>query len=148
MYNVKFISLIIVLSIILISCSAEPREIDYGNENCHFCSMTIMDKQFGSESLTQKGKIYTFCSIECMVWDYVREKTHKKEDFKLHLAKDYIDADEFINVEELFFIKSADIPSPMGASLSAYNSEVKAIEMLEGKVGEIYTWKELITKIK
>lgn len=133
---------------ILLSCSTEPREIDYGNENCEFCSMTIMDKQFGTEMITNKGKIFTFCSIECMVWEYVRENKYMKEDIKLMLAKDFIQPNELINVEELTFVKSIDIPSPMGASLSAFDSKVKAEEILKDKTGEIFTWKELTKKIK
>ncbi len=144
----KLYILPLLLFSILLSCSTEPREIDYGHENCAFCNMTIMDQQFGTEMITNKGKIFTYCSIECMVWEYVRETKHKKEDVKLMLAKDYIKPSDLVNVEELFFIKSVDIPSPMGASLSAYSSKEKAVEILEGKEGEMFTWKELTQKIK
>ena len=109
--KIKISLFISIFSIVLLSCSSEPREIDYGKENCHFCSMTIMDKQFGSESITKKGKIFTFCSIECMLWDYETEKSAKKTDFEMLLAKDFISPSTFINVNELFFVVSKDIIS-------------------------------------
>lgn len=146
--QINLFLIFIVSSIILSSCSSEPREIDYGKENCHFCSMTIMDKQFGSESMTNKGKIYTFCSIECMLWDYEAEKSAKKADFEMLLAKDYVKPEKFTNVNDLFFVVSQDIPSPMGAFLSAYSSKEKANEALQGKTGNVYTWSELANVVK
>lgn len=151
MLNLFKINLSIIIgafSIILLSCSSEPREIDYGKENCNFCSMTIMDKQFGSESMTKKGKIFTFCSIECMLWDYEAEKSAKKGDFELLLAKDFVKPNEFKNVNDLFFVVSKDIPSPMGASLSAYDSQSKAEDAIKNKEGKIYKWNELSNIVK
>ena len=39
------------------SCSAGPEPIRYGQDNCHHCKMTLTDKRFGAEIVTQKGKV-------------------------------------------------------------------------------------------
>jgi len=43
--------------IMLIGCNPGPKPITYGNENCEYCSMTIMDDKYASEIITSKGKV-------------------------------------------------------------------------------------------
>ena len=44
------------LLLILIGCNASPKAIDYGNDGCHFCKMTIVDKVHAAEIVTKKGQ--------------------------------------------------------------------------------------------
>ena len=53
----SFISMALLL---LNGCSKGPKPIDYGNDGCHFCKMTIVDKIHGSELITEKGKVFKF----------------------------------------------------------------------------------------
>ena len=61
--------LITVLSLLLLfaACSPQPRPIEYGTDLCDFCRMTIVDKQHAAELVTDKGRVYKFDAIECMV---------------------------------------------------------------------------------
>ena len=60
-------TLYLVVTVSLLSCKIEPAEISYGNDACHYCSMTIVDKGHSSQYVTKKGKAYKFDAIECMV---------------------------------------------------------------------------------
>ena len=66
--RIKNIILVLSLITILISaCSKGPQPINYGEDECEFCKMMVMDKRYGAELVTDKGKIYFFDSIECLV---------------------------------------------------------------------------------
>src|SRR5210317_584281 len=51
------------------SCSVAPEPINYGQDACHFCKMTIVDQQHSAQYVTKKGKQFKFDAIECMVND-------------------------------------------------------------------------------
>ena len=57
----------ILLIINLDSCSTEPEQLQYGTDACHFCKMTLMDKKFGAELVTTKGKVYKFDDLSCFI---------------------------------------------------------------------------------
>ena len=65
---------------VLNSCSVEPKKINYGQDHCHYCDMTVVDKTHASEYVTKKGRAYTFDAIECLVNDL---KENKNEDMML-----------------------------------------------------------------
>ena len=50
-----------------VGCSVGPKPIDYGHVGCHFCSMTIVDKQHAAQLVTTKGKVFNFDAVECMM---------------------------------------------------------------------------------
>ncbi|MFC3414331.1 nitrous oxide reductase accessory protein NosL [Algoriphagus hitonicola] len=74
---------------LLASCSADPRSINYGEDACHHCKMKLMDPKFGAELVTEKGKIYIFDDLNCMV-DYLHSEEGQKQSFKHILVTDYL----------------------------------------------------------
>ncbi len=66
MQTLKRLSILILL-LIVTNCSVSPKAIDYGNDGCHFCKMTIVDKLHAAEVVTNKGKVYKFDATECMI---------------------------------------------------------------------------------
>jgi len=136
---------ILFVFIILASCNVSPQAIDYGNEACHFCKMTIVDKQHAAEIVTTKGKVYKFDSTECMI--------HFLEDFdastiKLYLSNNYTEPGTLIDATKATFLISENIPSPMGAFLSAFKSKIKAEKAQKEKGGTLYSWEELLNHFK
>ena len=59
-------SLVLIISL-LSACTPAPKPIEYGSDMCHYCKMTIMDKQHAAELVTDKGKVFPFDAIECMI---------------------------------------------------------------------------------
>ena len=131
--------------LIMVSCEVSPKPIDYGSDGCHFCSMTIVDRQHAAEIVTKKGKAFKFDAVECMV-------NHLKDIdvsiVELFLVNDFLDPSELIDAKKATFLISKDIPSPMGEYLSAFESRNEAENVATENKGKLYTWEELLTKFK
>ena len=136
---------IITLLLITFSCTIKPKAIDYGNDGCHYCKMTIVDKVHAAEIVTNKGKIYKFDATECMV-NFIKE--FDSYNIELYLSNNYKEPEALIDATQATFLISENIPSPMGAFLSAFKNKDEAIKMQSEKGGELYTWEELLVKLK
>lgn len=134
------------LFLLLAACSTEPQDIDYGAENCHFCTMTISDDRFASELVLKTGKAQKYCSIECMVRDANRSESFTAEDVDNYYVIDMTKPKVFIPVADATFLVSENIQSPMGANLAAFKEKLHAEELQKDWDGVIYSWKELMTK--
>jgi len=125
----------------LFSCIGLTEEINYGDEECFICKMLIVDKRHGAIVSTNKEKKYKFDSIECMI-DFTIN--FKKNGIKRISVIDYNNPGNLIDATSAFFLKSTNIPSPMGAFLSAIKEKKIADDMLAIKGGEIFTWNNLL----
>lgn len=138
-------SIVFVLTVLLFyGCNPGPQEIDYGNDGCHFCKMTIVDKIHGSELITDKGKVFKFDATECML-NYLDDDNDLQ--VKTLLTNYYEAPTEFINVENATFLISENLPSPMGAYLTAFKTEEAAKKVQSEKGGELYNWDSLKKKL-
>ena len=124
----------------LFGCQIGPNPIEYGVDGCHFCKMTIVDKLHAAEVVTKKGKIYKFDATECMV---NFEKEFDPSEIALYLSNNYSEAEVLIDATKATFLISENIPSPMGAYLSAFENEEAAKQVQQNKGGELYTWENL-----
>lgn len=133
------------LLVLFFSCTVTPKEIDYGSDGCHFCKMTIVDEQHGAEIVTKKGKVYKFDATECMVNFLEKQNT---PEIKFYLSNNYTEPKELIDATKATFLISKNIPSPMGANLSAFSNKKDALKIQNEKGGYIYTWDELFKQLK
>ncbi len=142
----KVTSLLFSIIILAVAaCSPAPKTIQYGFDVCHFCKMTIVDKQHAAELVTEKGKVYLFDAIECMV-----QFTEVQPDlqFAFELVNDYDQPEKLIDAHQSAFLICREIPSPMGAYLSAFSGKEKAEQIMRQKGGEIYTYENLKSHLK
>lgn len=130
--------------LLLFSCTIEPQPINYGTDQCHSCKMSIVDKAHASELVTKKGRAQKFDAIECMV-HYLSNNPEQQNAYVL--VSDFDDPGKFIDAEKAIFLVSEQIPSPMGAFLSAFSSP-KNIESLSPKVtGNQYNWEQIQSEL-
>lgn len=147
-------NLIVLFLLVLLnsSCTIELEKINYGNDACHFCKMTIVDKQHAAEAVTTKGKVYKYDASECMINDLKHlsaDNTGKKNTgMALLFVNDYANPGELVNVETSTFLISQGIKSPMGANLSAFGSKDEAQKVLDLNGGNLYSWEEVQNIIK
>lgn len=142
----KLISLIPFL--LLLACSKEPQKIDFGNENCHFCNMSIVDDRFASELVMKTGKVQKYGSIECMVHDIQSNTKFDKNKVDNYYVMDMTNPNHFIPVASAHFLISPKIKSPMGSNLAAFANKSKAEEKKEEWGGNIYNWETLLKTLK
>jgi len=141
----KSISTLIIASLLVFSsCSIEQEKINYGNEACHFCKMTIVDKQHAAEVVTAKGKVFKYDAIECMINDL---KQKEGTNIALLLINDFAEPGKLIDANTATYLISKQIKSPMGAFLSGFKSKKEAAKTQEEFGGFIYTWAEVQDQI-
>lgn len=128
-----------------ISCKPGPKPIEYGSDTCYFCRMTIVDRQHGAEIVTDKGKVYKFDAIECMVNSRVEIG---EENIALYLCNHYSKPGELIDASAATFLVSEALPSPMGANLTAFRNAGEAEEILREDGGAIFNWTSLLTYLE
>ena len=135
------------MMLLFISCEVKQQPIVYGSDACHFCKMTIVDKQHASELVTNKGKAFKFDAIECLV-NYINAGDVDTNEIGLLLVSNYPEKDHLVDAKTATYLISEKIPSPMGYNLSAFEKKEEAEKTHKAKGGQIYTWNELIEKIK
>lgn len=133
------------LLLLFLSCNVSPKPIEYGSDGCHFCKMTIVDKVHAAEVVTKKGKIYKFDATECMI-NFMED--FDTSEIKLYLSNNYTEPETLIDATKAIFLISENIPSPMGAFLSAFKNKADAEKFQTEKGGNLYTWKTLLAKLK
>lgn len=129
------------------SCSTSVRPINYGKDACEHCRMTIMDKKFGAELISKKGKIFVFDSDECLV-HYVLKDPEREHDMSSIWVTDYEKPGELVELSKAFFVQCAYIISPMGEGLASFSSEVTAQKLATEFKGKLLTWSELKASMK
>lgn len=136
-----------VFLLLLISCSAEPEPLQYNKDACHTCKMTLVDKKFGAEVVTSKGKVYKFDDANCMI-NFLNEGTVDFRDVAYKLIIDYSQPEKLIAAGEAFYLKSDTIHSPMNSRIAAFESYA-TLEKYKKKWNAIYmSWGELIAQFK
>jgi copper chaperone NosL len=135
----------LLLPLFFTSCSPGPKPIEYGQEACSYCTMTISDPHFGGEIITTKGKAYKFDDMHCLL-SFLQEGKIAKPDIKEMYAVNFSGDHDLIKVDEsLLLFKCDALKSPMGGNIAAFNnSDSIAVLMAKYKKGIPLNWDELI----
>ena len=119
-------ALLFFLFLVSASCDAPQKPVDFkmGEHQCAHCMMGITDIRFRGEAITHKGKIYHFDSIECLTAWVKENHQHPGSAWVANFLKQ----GEWIDMNKAIFLHSEKLNSPMGAGLSAYETEAQFIE--------------------
>ena len=132
----------VLLPLLFGQCSTGPQAINYGIDNCDFCKMTLMDKHFGAELITKKGKVYKFDDLNCFV-RFLQAGTVSEEAVAGRYCTDYAHAGVLLNVDKALFLHSENLKTPMASGLAAF-SRSEDLEAVKARVGGTATfWREL-----
>lgn len=137
----------LLLALLLVSCSVKEKPIEYGSDKCDYCQMTIVDQEFGAEIVNNKGKAFKFDAAECLI-RYIHDGEIKDEDIAMRLVTAINKPGQLMNAESSHYLISDNLPSPMGAFLSAYEDESTAKEYQSKYGGKVYSWDELVQEFK
>lgn len=136
------IGVILLALVVLGSCTPEPKTIAYGTDACQFCRMTIVDQKHAAQLVTQKTKAFSFDAVECML-NYLKDM--EEESVALYLVSDFEQPGNLTDATKATYLISKNIPSPMGANLSAFKSGKAAQTVQDKHGGNLYSWQELLT---
>ncbi|MFM2359728.1 MAG: hypothetical protein RLY16_1721 [Bacteroidota bacterium] len=131
--------LLIVLPLLLNSCTTQPEPIVAGKDHCHFCKMTITDTRFGAELVTPKGKLYKFDDLHCLTRFYKSGEVKANEKNQLYVAN-YEQPAEFIDATKAFYLKAESIHSPMNGNVAAFASAERQAQYKQSSNGTFTNW--------
>jgi len=137
--------LLIIGLIVFAGCEVKPVAINYGADACRFCKMTIVDKQHASQVVTVKGKAFKYDAIECMMNDLAQ---WSEADPELFLVTDFEHPKTLVHADTVSYLISENIPSPMGANLSAFASIEGREKAIKENGGDALSWSDLKVKFK
>lgn len=127
------------------ACSTGPKAIDFGSDGCSFCKMTISDKRFGAEVVTQKGKVYKYDDISCML-KAIKQGKPNQSDVAAYYVVDSKGAGVLINAQTASYLKSDAIKSPMGSNTCAFVNEKEADDEKAQFDGTVLKWDDLVNE--
>ncbi len=142
----KYFIFIGLITALLVSCNVSPQQIEYGTDACHYCNMTIVDRQHASQLVTTKGKAYKYDAIECMVHSLKDEL--KDTEIALYLTADFNQPGQLMDAIMASYLVSDQISSPMGENLSAFENEKAAQKAQEKFTGQLFSWEEIQNHLK
>ncbi|MBS4043388.1 MAG: nitrous oxide reductase accessory protein NosL [Chitinophagaceae bacterium] len=133
---------IIFITLVMSSCNTNPEPFVVGKDNCSYCKMTISDARFGVEIVTNKGKIFKYDDVKCMLESIEHDKKIK-ENIKDIYTANYLSPIELINVKEAFFAHSIEYRSPMGGNIAAFKNEETLTKINTEMQGSVIKWEML-----
>lgn len=110
---------IIIPLLMLFSCSSKHTEpINLNSDSCDYCKMTISHINFASELLTQKGRVYKFDDLACMI-NYAKENALPQG--TAYYVCDFLPPHQLIKADSMFYISGEKLESPMGGNIAAFS---------------------------
>ncbi len=136
--------LLVFLTFSFFSCAkTEVVPIKLNVETCDFCKMTIADGKYAAEVISEKGRVFKFDDIMCMI-HYGKENANTK--MAAHYVNDYTQDNVLIPAKTAFFLSEGTIQSPMRGGIIAFSSENEAKEFGIKLKAKPVTWGAVITK--
>ncbi len=132
----------VLMGVLVAACASPgPQPIVYGEDACHYCNMTIMERGFACELVTTKGKVFKFDAIECLA---AFEKSGAMSDDDIHSqwVANYNNSGTLLHLDSATFIYSDQIRSPMAGGLCAVDKHDVAIRVRDSYKGRIVSWDE------
>jgi copper chaperone NosL len=131
-----------VMLIMAFGCKPEIRPIEYGQQACDYCRMSIVDERYAAQLVTNTGKAYSFDAIECMI-NYKHENSDNE--WHMELVTDYNNPRKLIPAGDAVIVRSKQLPSPMGMYLTAVANKIEADKLLQNNSGEQYPYPQVAT---
>ena len=141
------ISFYLLFAVIFNSCTSGSEPISYGKDECEFCRMLITDKRFGSEIVTDKGKVFKFDEVGCMI-EYAMVKNLIGDESQKFLVTDFASPETFIDATSAFFVQNENFRSPMGSNVMAFDGEISRQKFVAESSGQLLDWVDVIEFIK
>lgn len=117
--NTAFGSLFIIPALFFGSCSTGPQDIAFGEDNCEYCVMTLVDERFGAEIITKKGKAYKFDDIHCLD-KFLEDELIAESDIEEIYFINFSKPTTFITASNVLLLEGDDIRSPMGSNIATF----------------------------
>lgn len=118
-----------------------PVAFHWGEDACHHCKMTLVQKGFAAQRINENGKVFVFDAIECLMEDLKSKPPRPAEGL---FVSDWSRPETAVmEAGAGLFLKGGRIPSPMGGALAAFQSRDSAVAYQSRVGGELVQWSAL-----
>ncbi|MBI4373048.1 MAG: nitrous oxide reductase accessory protein NosL [Candidatus Omnitrophica bacterium] len=107
-----------------------PPKIRYGKDICSECGMIVSEQQFAAASVDQDGNMSKFDGIGCLILHQAKQTSSAHRTW----VRDY-KTEEWIEVNNAFFVNAENLVTPMGFGLIAFSSEEAARQFVRDEGG-------------
>jgi len=147
MHKKYFYAILLLSSFFFIGCGSNPEPINYGHDECDFCRMLITDNRYGAELVTDKGKVFKFDEIGCMI-EYAMVKNLIGDANQKFLVTDFANPETLIDASSAFFVQNENFRSPMGSNVMTFDSEISRQKFVAERGGSLLNWVDVIELVK
>lgn len=130
----------------LVACNREtsPVAIELGRDACASCKMTIVDGRYGGEIVTEKGKVYPFDSVDCLIHFQQQSADLQGQTYIVDFAHPGV----LISSDQAVFGTLETRSSPMGSRYVGFSSAAEAQATLGNSAQPLLTWSVLFHNLK
>jgi copper chaperone NosL len=131
--------------LLLPGCESGPQAIDFGKDACAECNMTIVDKRFGAEFVTGKGKVFKFDDVNCMV-EFIEREPHAGDTTARRFVVAFNEGGALVEEDQLVFVKHNNLRTPMRSHIAAFRDKDIAQATLDdlGEGGGFLSWQDIM----
>ncbi|RPJ32523.1 MAG: hypothetical protein EHM17_13045 [Verrucomicrobiaceae bacterium] len=131
--------------LLLPGCDRGPQAIDFGKDSCAECNMTLVDKRFGAEFVTGRGKVFKFDDVNCMV-EFIEREPHAGDSAARRFVVAFNGGGALVEADHLVFVKHKDLRTPMRSHVAAFRDKESAQATLDGlgEGGSFLTWQDVM----
>lgn len=142
-YKISSILIFSVFLIFVISCSKNPKPINFGHDDCDYCKMTISDNRFGAEVISKQGRIFKFDDMHC-VKGFLDDEILPKDNVHSVWLIDFKGSEKLIQAENSFLIQNDELRSPMGGNIATFETENELKEYQNAYSGTEIKWEDFL----
>jgi copper chaperone NosL len=135
---VKAAAVLLLISVIS-GCSKEKPAIRFGQDNCDYCRMTIMDQNFGAVIRTDKGRVYRFDDFGCRN-KFVKETNTDAEESYVVV---YDAPGTVVEAEGAAYKHNEEIRSPMGSGIAAFTTSEACMAVADKLPGDCLAYHDV-----
>ncbi|WP_442587240.1 nitrous oxide reductase accessory protein NosL [Pedobacter sp. AW31-3R] len=143
MMNIKIFLSHCFCGLLLGACSTAPQPITVGKDACSFCKMSVVDKRYGAELITKKGKVYKFDDMHCLI-AFRKSGSILNQDLQCMYIVNFDAPHELMELKDALLFKSELLRSPMGSNISGFKTKQALQSAAETFKGETVPLQQLI----
>ncbi len=121
--------------------SPGPAPIQWGEDACHFCKMTLAEKGYATQRINAKGKVFKYDSIECLLEDLEAHPLQAGE--RLYASDRSRPEAPLAEARTLHCLQGGMVSSPMGKGMAAFAADDSARAWQARLGGAIVAWDRL-----
>jgi copper chaperone NosL len=130
---------------LLAACAApasdepQPPEIAYGQDVCEHCGMLIDDARFAAALVMVDAPAHKFDDIAEMV---MYQMDHPDQQVRAWFVHNYT-TETWARAETAFYVMSAEVDTPMGGGVAAFESEAEAAAFAQSHATTVLNFDEM-----